>query len=696
MRKFTLLTAVFALFATAASADTKVIYQDNYADKTTSMANWTDNRSNGAIDFINTPDGNYMQFNLTLNGNNFNGTRFSSIWGSTPWEGITLPETGYKYEVSFNFETFGNDSKNAAQRNHEIAIISVTESEDQEAATINEVLANYWGTAGSTNVTINAGKENEKQIDVFPNYLFKLSQTKTGEAAGEGGYVGNGMCGFTINNETEEVKVAQGTWYKLTLEVVGQTVKYDITDISGTPLKAGSYTLPEGADNRAGGMIVYGARYASKTNVGLGLKITCESDEAVANEPIVALSQVKGNDRVYKVTFAEGETLHYVLPGAEEQTLDYWDAEDEAGNPGVAMLTATQSGTLQAWTTKDVAVSQKVNVEVTAGWIKLVDPVVAISNVSEGFGKSFTVTFNASAPEHLLPVNAAITYTIDGGAEQEVAPGGTITMDKAGTLVVTVNQIPQGGQEWYKRSCVTYNNDVEYAIATTSNFVFTPAELASNTDLEAPTALGNSGRSQWERVYQMPGADGGALEGRNAWGLWNGTDDKVCDIYKIKLDALDKVLDPLRVADTERTEDRNNYYLFPYEGIVYYSTAKGNNHIISIDPKYVTDDAAKPNFYVLNVTVSYDRPDKAAESVFQTHVIKTDATYSQYRFDNAISKVQVLTYKGFVPGSTGIEAITTVKEADKNAPIYTIGGVQVKDASQKGIYIQNGKKFVVK
>jgi len=677
MRKFTLLTAVFALFATAASADTKVIYQDNYSDKTTSLANWQDNRSNAAIDFVGTPDGNYMQFNLNLNNKNFNGTRFYSIWGATPWEGVTLPETGYKFEVSFNFEQFGNNAnsqKDGAynQRNHEIAIIGATNEDN---------IANYWGDAATS----------------YPNYLFKLTQCQTGDAAGEGGWptAVNGTCGFYINNETDLITVAAATWYKLTLEVVGQTVKYDISDISGTPLKSGSYTLPDGADNRAGGMLVYGARYLSKTNVGLSLKITCESDEPVANEPVVALNQVKGNDRVYKVTFAEGETLHYILPGGEEKTIDYWDAEDEAGNPGSAMLTATQSGTMQVWTSKDVAVSQKVNVEVTAGWIKLVDPVVAISNVSEGFGKSFTVTFNASAPEHLLPVNAAITYTIDGGAEQEVAPGGTITMDKAGTLVVTVNQIPQGGQEWYERSSVTYNNDVEYAIATTSNFVFTPAELASNTDLEAPTALGNSGRSQWERVYQMPGADGGALEGRNLWGLWNGTDDKVCDIYKIKLDALDKVLDPLRVADTERTEDRNNYYLFPYEGIVYYSTAKGNNHTISIDPKYVTDDAAKPNFYVLSVTGSYDRPDKAAENVFQTHVIKTDATYNQYRFDNAISKVQVLTYKGFNPG-TGIEAITTVKEADKNAPIYTIGGVQVKDASQKGIYIQNGKKFVVK
>lgn len=58
----------------------------------------------------------------------------------------------------------------------------------------------------------------------------------------------------------------------------------------------------------------------------------------------------------------------------------------------------------------------------------------------------------------------------------------------------------------------------------------------------------------------------------------------------------------------------------------------------------------------------------------------------------------MFTYKGFVPGSgsDGIEAITNVKETDKNATIYTINGVRVQKASKKGIYIMNGKKFVVK
>jgi len=202
-------------------------------------------------------------------------------------------------------------------------------------------LANYWGTAATA----------------FPDYLFKLTQCTSGSAAGEGGYATavNGTCYFVINNEngeTDSVNVAAGTWYNVTLNIVGQKVDYAIVDISGTPLKSGSYTLAEGADNRAGGILHFQARYLGITQF-MGISMSYEKDGDVANTPTVNLSAVMGNDRVYKITFAEGETLHYILPGGEEQAIDYWDAEDEiTGNPGTVSVIATQSGELTAWTTK--------------------------------------------------------------------------------------------------------------------------------------------------------------------------------------------------------------------------------------------------------------------------------------------------------------------------------------------------------
>ena len=69
-------------------------------------------------------------------------------------------------------------------------------------------------------------------------------------------------------------------------------------------------------------------------------------------------------------------------------------------------------------------------------------------------------------------------------------------------------------------------------------------------------------------------------------------------------------------------------------------------------------------------------------------------TFQLYRIDTAISRVTVLTPKN----TTGIETINYNKiVSDQNAPIYNLNGVQVNpNALQKGIYIKQGKKFIVR
>ena len=69
-------------------------------------------------------------------------------------------------------------------------------------------------------------------------------------------------------------------------------------------------------------------------------------------------------------------------------------------------------------------------------------------------------------------------------------------------------------------------------------------------------------------------------------------------------------------------------------------------------------------------------------------------TFKLYRIDTAISRVTVLTPKN----TTGIETINYNKiVSDQNAPIYNLNGVQVNpNALQKGIYIKQGKKFIVR
>lgn len=69
-------------------------------------------------------------------------------------------------------------------------------------------------------------------------------------------------------------------------------------------------------------------------------------------------------------------------------------------------------------------------------------------------------------------------------------------------------------------------------------------------------------------------------------------------------------------------------------------------------------------------------------------------TFQLYRIDTAISRVTVLTPKN----GTGIEETNYNKVvSDQNAPIYNLNGVQMNSKNlTKGIYVKQGKKFVVK
>ena len=73
-------------------------------------------------------------------------------------------------------------------------------------------------------------------------------------------------------------------------------------------------------------------------------------------------------------------------------------------------------------------------------------------------------------------------------------------------------------------------------------------------------------------------------------------------------------------------------------------------------------------------------------------VMKGTETFTFNRVDEAV--VCVKTFKA--KGGTGIETLPYNKVvSDHNAPIYNLNGVQVKTL-KKGIYIKQGKKFVVK
>ena len=75
-------------------------------------------------------------------------------------------------------------------------------------------------------------------------------------------------------------------------------------------------------------------------------------------------------------------------------------------------------------------------------------------------------------------------------------------------------------------------------------------------------------------------------------------------------------------------------------------------------------------------------------------MLKGTELFNLYRIDTAIARIDV--FKA-VAGD-GIEEINNgMMVSDHNAPVYNLNGVQVNANSlQRGIYIKQGKKFVVR
>jgi hypothetical protein len=110
-----------------------------------------------------------------------------------------------------------------------------------------------------------------------------------------------------------------------------------------------------------------------------------------------------------------------------------------------------------------------------------------------------------------------------------------------------------------------------------------------------------------------------------------------------------------------------------------------------LQENYTSDDATKPNFYVIHKRGGYDRPDKGNSN--STEVVVAGETFYLYRYDTAINSVEVYTYKGFVAGIEAIENDAPVQQA---APIFNLRGQRVENMAAPGFYIQGNQKVFVK
>ena len=699
MKKFTFIALLMFIVCAMAKADDKYFFKVP-----------TDKMSEGWViqdagNFASTPGNDYLEVQNKKNG----GRMLNYFWNGDAWaktDVASLPNSTYKFTMDLNM------SNMAARADMEFVLlpIDMCTSSDARVQTHNY----HW-------YKVNEGDD----------YFFRWRVgTKPATANGD----------FTI--WINEEPTAKNDWSKTTedsltissqatykfavvINTEANTATYTISDAEGNPLKTGvhNYTCEE---DRAG-IFVFGMNGTSThqlSNIGLSY----EAEGPFAQEPSVDLLAAIGQQRAYYVTFPEGHVLHWTQLGdaeglggtayadGEECSVAYGDATDTremetSGEGGSKIIFCNKSGQLKVWTTLEDDETNKSNEvvnEVVCEQITMPTPSASIVNVEEGYKKVYQIVADNS--ETLMKPTVTIHYkkTVDGQVEEgKVLTGETITLEGKGSLeLYSYDGTHPVEMPWYAPSeKVTVENDVEYVVADKKDYAWTKEECdAAKTGFTVTEIVDNANKSHWDRAYstQMYGYDANGnstacteadkdnyVSTKSGFGFYDmasiGSNDAKWNV-QVPEDATTAFAPLAPTADFIANSKyvASAWSIFPLEGIVYYNTAV-TNATLSLDAKYTSDDANKPNFYIVHTRGGYDRPDKG--DCNKTTVCVAGENFNLFRYDTALCDVKVMTYKGFVPGVSGIKNVNTAEtSASAVKKVVTKNGV---------VIVKDGKTFSV-
>ena len=699
MKKFTFIALLMFIVCAMAKADDKYFFKVP-----------TDKMSEGWViqdagNFASTPGKDYLEVQNKKNG----GRMLNYFWNEAAWAGVapaTLPNSTYKFTMDLNM------SNMAARADMEFVLLPVnmcTEKDDRVST------HNYhWWNANEGDDYFFRWRVGEKPAAANGDYTIWINEEPTAKN--------------DWNQTTEEtLTLSSQTTYKfaVVINTEANTATYTISDAEGNPLKTGvhNYTCEE---DRAG-IFVFGMNGTSThqlSNIGLSY----EAEGPFAQEPSVDLLAAIGQQRAYYVTFPEGHTLHWTQLGdaeglggtayadGEECSVAYGDATDTrdmetSGEGGSKIIFCNKSGQLKVWTTLDEDETNKSNEvvnEVVCEQITMPTPSASIVNVEEGYKKVYQIVADNS--ETLMKPTVTIHYkkTVDGQVEEgKVLTGETITLEGKGSLeLYSYDGTHPVEMPWYAPSeKVTVENDVEYVVADKKDYAWTKAECdAAKTGFTVTEIVDNANKSHWDRAYstQMYGYDenGNATActeadaanyktTKSGFGFYDmasiGTNDAKWNV-QVPEDATTAFAPLAPTADFIANSKyvASAWSIFPLEGIVYYNTAV-TNATLSLDAKYTSDDANKPNFYIVHTRGGYDRPDKG--DCNKTTVCVAGENFNLFRYDTALCDVKVMTYKGFNPGVSGIKNVNTAEtSASAVKKVVTKNGV---------VIVKDGKTFSV-
>ena len=691
MKKFTLISLLMLICCTMAKA--QLMDKFFFSIPTDKIADgWV---IQDAGNFVGTPGKEYFQAYNKKNG----GRMLNYFWNEDAWAKMdvnNLPNNEYKFTMNLNM------SNMAARADLEFVLLPVgaCTSEDSRVSTHNY---RWWNSVEGEDYFFR-WRVGEAPSAANGDFTIYINENPTGRKDWE--------------KTTEETLVLQSQkTYKFAcvINVVNKTATYTIADEEDNVLATGVHNYVC-AEDRAGIFVfsMNGASVHQLSNIGLSTQV----EGPFAGTPSVDPLAVIGTQRAYYVNFAEGEVLHWVQLGdaedavtgdsyanGEEYTAEYWtanDTRDFEGNEqdyfGSKIIYCTESGNLRVWTTladDESNISDESVTEVECVAIVMPTPVATITNVEEGYGKEYTLTVDNSGT--LLKPEVSIHYVIKNASGSVIEEGTDlsgkkVTFTEPGTLEL-YSLDAKHPDPWYSPSdVVTIQNNVEYVEQSFTNYAWTKEECdATKAGYTVTEIVDNANKSHWDRIYsdQKYGYDevGNAsvwADGteyvwvKEGFGFYPGTAIGTDDA-KWNVQVPDDIYTGfLPLVPEEKTYTEGAWAVFPLEGVVYYAIDITNLNV-GIDPKYISDDAAKPNFFIVHTRGGYDRPDKGDCNA--TTVCVAGENYSLYRYDTAIRDVRIMTYKGFNPG-TGISSTTI----DNAAPAIR------KVISDNGIVIVKGDK----
>lgn len=717
MRKFYLLFAALFAGSVVASAGVKNLYkQDFEAVTNVADAGWTSPNYAGGMSLQSTEFGQWFRFDLGTQNNRNAVMNFNTGLEGTIFDGQDVKEYTVKFQWGLvkNPQVSGTSAKNT-QFSSEITVLSGT----WDGATKNYFINNgQYATADSLrlfSLTQLKGAWQAEDLTKEPPVQQTPYWTDENDASSY-------AFDFYVNGDTEDVvTLEEGMWYDIsvTVNVEERTTAYSVYTLEGDLVTEGVYALPENANPFAKGINVLLGRYQSVADID-EVKVQVPTEGDYANKPTISLTEVDMAKRSFDIYFEEGEILHIKKTDG---------TEDTAVESPYEYVTET-SGTLDVWTESGSALSEHATMEVVAEPIALPAAVIDITKVNSGYVKSLLMTVDNSTVPTQPTITLTWEYSNGDASTGEVASGALYEAKDKGTLTVTTHAY--GFQE----TTVTFENDTEFAIDATVDFQhMEEADLTAKgfAEIDPLQASNMSGENNW------------TARGRLYFEIENGetNDDGTpkTDKYIVYgAEAASEVVEPIRrftlapaaltkevaysmfapvytwytgQADETITDGTDvggmkmNYGI----GLINDGIKGGATSIGYANAPMGVDGLTDNDYYIVYVISDYGSSSKhpvypqgtkpadgkalyKAENLgdgTNVQVLRGTDVFSLYRIDTAIARVEV--YKS--TGESGIKEIGKAIVSDANAPIYNLNGERVS-VLKKGVYVKQGKKFIVK